>query len=126
MSKRYMVGDTLKICADDQVLLSVRESMDEDGMLMKLSGLLRNEIAHDFEDELMTVFSVVDKVRLDLAEVRYVGSVAMKALLSVQQMIDENDDKSFRIVALSGEVKDVFEEAGFMELFDIEGGSEPI
>lgn len=120
MSKRRMVGDVLEISANDGTAISIREKADENGLLLRVSGPVRNELAHDFEDELMTAFSVADQVLLDLSEVAYIGSFAMKALLSVQQIIDENEEKRLKIVALSGEVKNVFEEAGFLEIFEIE------
>lgn len=120
MSSRKMNGDVLEISLADSVVLCISEKMVGDTMCIKVSGEIRNEVAHDFEDEIMAAFSVCDKVRIDMSETTYIASLAMKILLSVQQIVDENSNASLTITNLSAEVHEMFEESGFIDIFNIE------
>ncbi len=120
MNKRRMNGNVLEIVNDDGVIIALSETMVDKEMHITVSGKLKNEVAHEFEDELMAAFSVCDVVKLDLSNVTYIASIAMRALLSVQQIIDENDKLSLVINNLSKEVKELFEESGFIDLLEIE------
>lgn len=120
MSERKMNGDCLEIHSNGKLALALQEQLVEDVMHINVSGEIRNDVAHDFEDELMAVFSVCDKVKLDLGNVTYMASLAMRALLSVQQLIDENDTATLVISNLSSQVKEMFESSGFIEILNIE------
>jgi len=121
MNTRRMNGDTLEVLNGDELIIALSEKMVDGVMHIAVSGEIRNEVAHEFEDELMAAFSVCSAVRLDLSKVTYIASFAMKALLSVQQLIDDNDDASLVIAGISPEVKEMFEASGFMDILNIEG-----
>lgn len=59
-------------------------------------------------------------VKLDLSKVTYIASIAMRALLSVQQMIDDNDSASLVINGMSSEVREMFDTSGFLDILNIE------
>lgn len=120
MTTRRMNGEELEILSGNTVVLSIREELNEGIMTISLNGEIRNEVAHEFEDEVMAAFSVCENVRIDLEKVGYIASMAMKALLSVQQMIDENENASLVIVRLSPAVKEKFEKSGFVDILNIE------
>lgn len=120
MNTRRMNGDTLEILNGDAVVLSVCEKLEENEMHIAVAGEIKNEVAHEFEDELMAAFSVCNTVRLDLSQVTYIASLAMRALLSVQQIIDENDASSLVITKLSAEVREMFETSGFLDILNVE------
>ena len=120
MSERKMNGDNLEIHSDGALVLTLQEKLIGDVMHIKVTGEIRNDVAHDFEDEIMAVFSVCNKVRLDLGDVTYMASLAMRTLLSVQQLIDENDDAVLVITNLSAQVKELFESSGFIDILNIE------
>ena len=120
MNTRRMNEGILEIVKDDKVVMSLSEKMDGDAMVIKVFGELVNEVSHEFEDELMAAFSVCDTVKVDFSETKYIASIAMRALLNVQQIIDENDNAALIITALSPKVKEVFEESGFMDILCIE------
>lgn len=110
----------LEICVDQEVLLMLTEKVSDGVMEILVSGELRNETAHDFEDEIMAAFSVCKTVRLDLSGVTYLASLAMRTLLSIQQIIDENQEAQLVISRISLAVKEIFTESGFMEILNIE------
>lgn len=119
MSTRNMNGDTLEILVEGQVVLTLTERMAGETMEIAVAGEIRNEAAHDFEDELMAAFSVCRSVRLDLHGVTYLASLAMRALLSVQQLLDETGG-TLTVVHLSEPVRAIFDEAGFLDILDVE------
>ena len=120
MNTRRMNGDTLEILDGNNIIISLSEKLVDGAMHIVVSGEIKNEVAHEFEDELMAAFSVCNVVLLDLAKVTYIASIAMRALLSVQQIIDENDNASLVITHLSPEVKEAFDASGFLDIFLIE------
>ncbi len=120
MNVRRVNGDTLEVLNGDKVVIALSEKLVDGAMHIAVSGELKNEVAHEFEDELMAAFSVCNEVRLDLSEVTYIASIAMRALLSVQQIVDENEDASLVITDLSDEVFETFEASGFTDILNIE------
>lgn len=120
MSERRMNGENLEIYSDGKLVLTLQEKLTDDVMHMKVSGEIRNDVAHDFEDEMMAIFSVCNNVTLDLGGVTYMASLAMRTLLSVQQLIDENDNATLIITNLSAPAKEMFESSGFLEILNIE------
>ena len=120
MNTRRMNGDTLEILDGDVLVISLSEKLIDNAMHIVVSGEIKNEVAHEFEDELMAAFSVCNIIKLDLSKVTYIASIAMRALLSVQQIIDENDGASLVITNMSPEVKETFDTSGFLDIFNIE------
>ncbi len=120
MNTRRMNGNTLEILNGDKIIMSLSEKLVDNEMHIAVTGEIKNEVAHEFEDELMAAFSVCDIVKVDLSKVTYIASIAMRALLSVQQIIDENDNSSLIITNLSPEVKETFESSGFLDILNIE------
>lgn len=120
MSMRRMNGDILEVLSNEEVMFSLHESMDNGTMNIKVVGEISNEVAHDFEDEVMAAFSVCNKVKIDFSETTYIASFVMRALLSVQQIIDDNPNASLVITRLSSTVRDIFEESGFVDILNIE------
>lgn len=120
MNTRRMNGDTLEILNGENVVISLSEKLVDNEMHIVVSGEIKNEVAHEFEDELMAAFSVCNVVKVDMSKVTYIASIAMRALLSVQQIIDENDNASLVITSISPEVKEMFETSGFIDILNIE------
>ena len=88
-------------------------------MHIAVTGEIKNEVAHEFEDEIMAAFSVCRNIKLDLSKVTYIASIAMRALLSLQQIIDENEGSSLIITSMSPEVKEAFDVSGFLDILNI-------
>ena len=121
MKTRRMNNNVLEICDEDnKVILSIAESMEKDVLLIVLSGQIKNEVAHEFEDEVMAALSVCSKITLNMEKVTYIASMAMRSLLSAQQMIDEIDGASMTLVKVSPEVMETLKESGFSEILTID------
>jgi len=84
-----------------------------------VSGDIKSEVAHEFEDELMAALTTGNPVVVDFAEVDYISSAGLRALLSAQQMVDELSKSKFCVRSLTKGVTDIFESNGFMDLIEI-------
>ena len=121
LNKRVLNDNVLEIRNEHgETLISFFEEMNGNVMFIKVIGEIKNEVSHDFEDEIMAAFSVSGNIKIDLSETTHISSLAMKSLLSVQQIIDDIPGSSMVISALSNEVEKMFEESGFIDILYIE------
>ena len=120
MITREMVDGVLEILLDGTRVLCIREQMKDDIFYMEAEGEIRNEVSHEFEDELMAAVSVCRKIRLDLSKITYLASGALRSLLSVQQIIDEQEGSEMILVHVSEPVMEALKESGFDEILLIE------
>ena len=121
MRTRRMNNDVLEILnKDNRVVLSIIEELIDGQMHMKFIGDIGNDVAHEFEDEIMAILSVCNYLHLDFEQVDYIASMALKSLLSIQQMIDEMDDAHMVLYRVSEPVMKIFNESGFSEIIKIE------
>ena len=120
MITREMVDGVLEILLDGTRVLCIREQMKDDIFYMEAEGEIRNEVAHEFEDELMAAVSVCRKIRLDLSKITYLASGALRSLLSVQQIIDDQEGAEMILVHVSEPVMEALKESGFDEILFIE------
>lgn len=118
---RSMENDTLVISLENGTeLLRIRELREAERMSFILSGELRNEIAYEFEDELTAVLTVCRNVRIDMSRLEFISSAGLRALLNAQHMADDTAGCRLVISGISDNVKKIFEENGFTELFEYE------
>ncbi len=121
MAERKMNDKAMEIYDDHgQFMFSIEESVDSDAMVILLNGKIKNEVAHDFEDEVIAALSVCRKIILDMRKLTYIASVALKSLLSAQQLIDTMDGASMTLVHVSKEVMKILDDSGFSDLLAIE------
>ena len=68
MKTRRMNNNVLEICDEsNNVILSIAEEVKEDNtMFISLRGEIVNEVAHEFEDEVMAALSVCKKLKIIL------------------------------------------------------------
>ena len=86
MKTRRMNNNVLEICDENnEVILSIEEKAIENGLEIYLKGEIKNEVSHEFEDEVMAALSVCSKLIINFEKVTYIASMALKSLLSIQQ-----------------------------------------
>lgn len=121
MRSRRMNNNVLEICREDgQVILSLSEIIEGETLTMFLSGQITNDTAHEFEDEVMAALTVCRRIVLDFAGVTYIASMAMRSLLSAQQIVDEMEDSSIVLTKIQPPVMEILEESGFTDILTIE------
>lgn len=121
MITRRMNNNSLEILSDGNLVMCITEEMNVNEMLISIAGEIRNEVAHEFEDELMAAFSVCGNIRISFEKTSYIASLAMRTLLSVQQLVDERDGATLVITGVNGIVRDIFDDAGFFDILTVEG-----
>lgn len=118
---RRMKDSVLEICDEGgEVILSIAEEMTDGTMTIRLAGRIQNEVAHEFEDEVMAALSVCHSLFLDFTQVTYIAGRALRALLSVQQMIDEIKGAGMVLGHVSPQVMATLQESGFSEMLKID------
>lgn len=118
--KRQVNGNILIIINEkDEVLLSIKEEMEDDAMVISIIGDLKTEVAHEFEDELMALIISCKSIIIDFSEVDFISSIGMRALLSAQQLADEMGNIKFCIRNINNNVMYIFESNGFLDLIEI-------
>ena len=121
MSKRMIENDHLIILDENDVrILTIGEAFDEDRVTLSLAGNVNMGVAHDFEDELTAAASVCDKIIVDFTDVEAISSVGIKALLMVQRTLDKRADSMLKLTGMKKAVYEMFDEMGFVDLFEIE------
>ena len=121
MIERRMNDNKLEIVDDHGKPIFSIEEKHEDGVLsIFVSGQIKNEVAHEFEDEVMAALSVCNTIVIDMKDTTYIASMALRSLLSAQQLIDEIDGASMTLVHVSKEVMKTLNESGFAEILAIQ------
>lgn len=121
MNKRTVENDCLIITDENQAaLLSIKEVFQDGIMQVSVAGNITMQVAHDFEDEMMSVASVCSRIEIDLSGVDVIVSAGLKTLLSIQKMLDKKPDSVLKLKGLTPSVHQTFEDLGFLELFEIE------
>ena len=121
MNKRAVENDCLVITGENgEKLLSIRESFDDHIMNLMLEGNINMNVAHDFEDELTAAATVSDKIIVEFSGVDVISSAGIKALLLVQRILDKRADSMLKLKSMKSSVYEMFDDMGFVELFEIE------
>ncbi len=120
MVTRTVDNGILQLSKDGEIILSISEELKENAVFVEVDGVISADVAHEFEDELMATVTFCKKITIDFMSVTYISSAGMKALLSLQKIIDNENDGYLKLLNLNVEVFKAFEEIGFDDLFDIE------
>ena len=82
-------------------VLSVCERLEGTSMILELSGRLRSDVAHEFEDEVMAALFVCDEVVLDMKNVDHISGMGLDSLVYVCRTAAETEGSSLRLVNVS-------------------------
>ena len=83
-----------------------------------VEGRLDTLTSPEFEEQIEPELEGVEKLILDLSELKYISSAGLRVLLSVMQIMEEQGEMTVRNVP--PQVMDVFEVTGFIEDLTIE------
>lgn len=119
MLKRKMENDTILFTDGTATVLSVQESMTDKGILMKLSGELRSDVAHDIQDELIALTTVGANVVVDFEKVSYITTTTQHIFLRAQQKMDSMGRGTLTLCNLPENIYREFEKTGTSELLMI-------
>ncbi len=121
MGKRIVENDTLIILGENgEKMLSITEIMKENTMFLMPKGSINMKVSPDFEDELTAAATICNQIIVDFSGVDVISSAGIKALLMVQRILDKRADSMLKLKAMKPEVYEMFDDMGFVDLFEIE------
>lgn len=121
MGKRIVENDTLIILGENgEKMLSITEIMKENTMFLMPKGSINMKVSPDFEDELTAAATICNQIIVDFFGVDVISSAGIKALLMVQRILDKRADSMLKLKAMKPEVYEMFDDMGFVDLFEIE------
>lgn len=95
MTKRSVVGDTLVVSDDlGETLFSMKETFVLPAAKIFVSGRITQEAIQDFEDELMSLATVCNRVILDFEGARFISNGAFGSLVELQKQLDDKRGSS--------------------------------
>lgn len=118
--QRKMIGDKLCFFDGQKEILSLKETVQEDCVLIEINGSLRSDTEHDFQDELLALTVVGMKMLVNFKGVEYISAGCQNVLLMVEQKIEEMDQGGLVLTAVSPKIKEEFEKTGLSELLYFE------
>lgn len=116
-------GNTISIIDDDnnKTMLVLDIIKDKTKTTFVVSGSLKTHVASSFTDVIMNTLQNVGQLVLDFADVPYVASAGLRALLTAQQYVDDTDDGTDIIITnINDEVREVFESTGFINILNVQ------
>lgn len=115
---RVVQGNDILIKDEAREIIRIHEDADESSMIFSLHGELLNEVAYELEDEMIAGLSVRNSLKVDMNELTYIGSFGLRSLLKVQHIIDDREKGELIFLNANSQIKDIFIQNGFLELFD--------
>lgn len=120
MLNRRLEGNAIIFSSGSNPVLTIEEEETEQGILMKLNGELRSDVAHELSDELTALATVGVNIVVDFSGVTYITSTILDVFLSVQQAMDTMRRGNLMLRSLPAGILREFERTGTSELLMIE------
>ena len=92
---------------------------DNGFVLLSPKGDIKTTVAGEFEKKLLSGLEKTGRLKVDLAEVGYISSSGLRALLAAQQAADETDDGELILVNVGTDIMNVFKSTGFHNVLTI-------
>lgn len=120
MLGRRVNGAALELLEDGKVILCISEEVVNEVLIFHISGLLRNDLVYEFDDELSAAVSIGKNIEIDMRGVTYIASASLKVLLRIQQKLDSEGNKvEMRLTNVPAEIMTVFKDSGLSDILDI-------
>ncbi len=98
--------------------MTITKTMNGTKLFAAVSGRLDTVTAPDFETEMAGALKGVTDVTLDFAQLEYIASAGLRALLMIHDTL--NGAGSLKIVNANELIKEVFDVTGFNRILVIE------
>lgn len=99
-------------------MLGIHETRDGSKLTVNLVGRLDAKSSSEFEDQLAEEVYGVTELTLDMAEVDFVSSADLRALLYLQNIADEKG-ATMVLQNVDDDIKEVFLVTGFLDILTI-------
>jgi anti-anti-sigma factor len=120
MSRRRINNCTLELLdGENELVLSVFEFLRGDVMVIELKGKIRNEIAHDLEDEIDAASFACSSLEIDLGNVTYIAGMGLEVFCEIKREIDTCGGAEIILTNVSEETAVLLREAGYSGKIEI-------
>ncbi len=117
---RTYAQDSWSLCDNGETIVSVKETVQENQVLIQVTGSLRSDTKHSFQDELIALTSVGKDIVIDCQGIQYMANSCQLALLNVQQTMDRMHKGSLTLRNVPKNLYADFERINLHELLMIE------
>lgn len=118
--KREYAKDSWSLCENGQVIVTIKETIENNTVRVVISGSLRSDTEHYFQDELIALSTVGKDIVVDCKELQYMANSCQLALLNVQQKMDSMNRGSLTLCNVPPSIYADFEKTNLHELLMIE------
>ena len=98
--------------------MTITKTQNGTDLIVAVEGRLDTLTAPDFENEMKAVLDNVENVTLDFANLEYISSAGLRALLLVRKALYGKGE--VKIINANDLVKEVFEVTGFINVLDVQ------
>ncbi|MCD7777872.1 MAG: STAS domain-containing protein [Clostridiales bacterium] len=123
MIKKIVKGNLTEIVntSNNKVMLSALKVIKGGSIILKIKGSVKTPSAAALTETIMENIAVTNNLIIDLAEVEYMASSGLRALLAAQKYADDSDDDvNMTVRNPNDEITEVFEMTGFDNILNIE------
>ncbi len=117
---RVYSQDSWSLCEDGQTIVTVKETVEENVARIQVSGSLRSDAEHFFQDELIALSTVGKDIVVDCKGIQYMANACQQALLNVQYKMDSMNRGSLTLCNVPRSLYADFEKTNLHELLWIE------
>lgn len=98
--------------------MTITKNLEGKKLTVALEGRLDTGTSPQLEAELKTSVNGIEELVLDLANLEYMSSAGLRALLSAQKVM--NRQGSMKVIHVNETISEIFEITGFSEILTIE------
>lgn len=102
------------------VIMTVETILNDKQLTAVVDGRIDTLTAPDLEKKLLAAIEGVDSLLVDFSGVPYISSAGFRSLLAVKKAMIANNNDNMKLINVSDAIIDIFEETGFIDIFDIE------
>ena len=85
---RTYAQDSWSLCDNGETIVTVKETVQDNQVLIQVTGSLRSDTKHSFQDELIALTTVGKDLVIDCQGIQYMANACQIALLDVQRKMD--------------------------------------
>ena len=100
--------------------MTVKKIMNGSELTAGIEGRIDTLTAPELEKQLLDGIDSVESLLIDFSDVAYISSAGFRALLAIKKAMLRNNNDKMKIVNVSTLIHEIFEETGFIDIFDIE------
>ena len=99
--------------------IMIRSEAEGRVTVVQASGFIDGKTAPDFQGKILEVMQEVNTILIDLAQVGFMSSAGLRAMLVTHQQAQQTEAKVVALAGLSESIRDNMEATGFLPFFQV-------